>query len=138
MVGRVERDGDGAEAQDAEVGGAPAGVVAGEDGAPIARTDAARAEPGGRARGHVLQLAVAHDLQPVAPLDLDGRAIGEADGRRGELLVEVVHSGDRPAREQHSPAAWPRQAGGRGRRLRRPGESGHTDLFHTLHAGDGP
>ena len=95
VVGGVERDRDGAEPEDAEVRGAPARVVAREDRAAVARADSAGGEPDGGAPGHPLQLAVADRVEPVVALDLDGRVPGEAGGRGGELLIEVVHARNR-------------------------------------------
>ncbi len=91
LVGGVERNGDGAETQQPEIGGAPVGVVVSEDGGAVAAGKAASGEKprGGIGQGGELGVGVA--LERLRTLDFDGNAGGETTGGVGELFVEAVH-----------------------------------------------
>lgn len=89
LVRRVERHGDGADAEDAQIRRAPAGIVVREDGNPIARGHAAAGEPrAGSLRGGP-QLEIREAIDAIPALDLDGDAVAEA--RRG--LIEQIEEG---------------------------------------------
>ena len=93
FVRRVERDGDGADAEDAQIRRAPAGIVVREDGDPVARRHAAAGEPGaGPLRGGP-QLAVCEAIDAIAPLHFDGDAVAEPRRRLVEQLEEGIDAG---------------------------------------------
>jgi hypothetical protein len=70
FVGGVERNRDRADAQDPEIGRAPARVVVSEDRDAIAEADPVRGQPGADAFGGAAELAVRDAVDAIAPLDL--------------------------------------------------------------------
>ena len=60
----VEGDDDGAGGEDGEVGGAPVGVVVGQDGAAVAGLDAGLFEPAGAVEREAVQVGVGEAVQP--------------------------------------------------------------------------
>jgi len=90
-IAGVQRNGDGAEPQDAEIGRAPVGVVVGEQRATATRPHTV---PGEKARGrpgHGAEPLVAEALESVATLQLDCGPPGEPFGRVAEAVVEAPH-----------------------------------------------
>ena len=75
---RVERDRDRAVAKDAEVGGAPRGVVVRENRAAIAGGDALRRQPIRAIDRGGVKLTLRPAVGRALALQLDRRAIGEA------------------------------------------------------------
>jgi len=73
LVGGVERYGNRADAEDAEVRGAPVGIVFRQDGAPIPTLNALALKPYGNAPSHTVELAVCDCLDTVPALDFDSR-----------------------------------------------------------------
>ena len=88
----VERHGHRADAQHAQIHGAPPRVVVGEDRAPVAAADALRQEPSGDRLGHPQQVAIGDALEAGLALHLDGDVPGEASRRCLEHLPEVRHA----------------------------------------------
>ena len=91
IVGGVERYGNRADAEDAEVRGAPVGIVFRQDGAPVPRLNALALKPYGNAPSHTVELAVCDRLDTVPALDFDSRTITRASDGGGELVEEVAH-----------------------------------------------
>jgi hypothetical protein len=89
FIGGVERNRDGADPQDAQIGGAPPRVVVGKDGDAVARPDTAVAQPDGGRLGGGPQLPIGDALDSLPALDFDRDAIAE---RRRGPVEEIVES----------------------------------------------
>ena len=92
LVRGVERDGDGAAPENAQVRRAPVRVVVGQDGAAFTGPDADHRQPGGRALGHLAQPPVGEAVDVVLVLDLDRGASRVALGGPGKLFEEILHA----------------------------------------------
>ena len=91
FVSGVKRDSNGAQAENSQVSGAPMGIVVGQQGAAVARLDAARSQPPGDLLCHAAQIAVGEGVEAVAALHLDRGVSAEALLRGREAVVEVFH-----------------------------------------------
>jgi hypothetical protein len=93
FVGGVERNRDRADAQDPEIGRAPACVVVSEDRDAIARADPIRRQPRADAFGGAAELAVRDAVDAIAPLDLYRDAVAEGRGRPLEEIEVGADAG---------------------------------------------